>query len=113
MVDCVEDCIENFEKMWGKLPIHSKMTSNMKIHTLTLTHTHTYTSIHFRKDKGQGRQQIQSSILQYGASQVVLVVKTQAQSLGWEDPLERARQPTPVFLPRESHRQRSLTDCSP
>ena len=101
----------------------AKMTSNMKIHTLTLTHTHTYISIHFRKDKGQGRQQIQSSILQYGASQVVLVVKnlsamqemkkTQSQSLGWEDPLERARQPTPVFLSGESHRQRSLTGCSP
>ena len=39
--------------------------------------------------------------------------KTQSQSLGWKDPLERARQPTPVFLPRESHRQRSLTGCSP
>ena len=37
--------------------------------------------------------------------------ETRVQSLGWEDPLEeRARQPTPVFLPGESHRQRSLTD---
>ena len=105
--------LKNFEKMWGKLAIHAKVTSNMKIHTLALTHTHPYTSIHFRKDKGQGRQQMQSSILQYGAFQVVLAVKTQAQSLGWEDPLERARQPTPVFSPRESHRQRSLTGCSP
>ena len=28
--------------------------------------------------------------------------------LGWEDPLEKGRQPTPVFLPRKSHGQRSL-----
>ena len=30
------------------------------------------------------------------------------QSLGQEDPLEREWQPTPVFLPGESHGQRSL-----
>ena len=29
-------------------------------------------------------------------------------SLGWEDPQRRKWQPTPVFLPRESHGQRSL-----
>ena len=28
--------------------------------------------------------------------------ETRIQSLGWEDPLERAWQPTPVFLPGES-----------
>ena len=32
----------------------------------------------------------------------------QVQSLGWEDPWRRAWQLTPVFLPRESHGQRSL-----
>ena len=32
----------------------------------------------------------------------------QIQSLGWEDPLEEGRQPTPVFLPGEFHRQKSL-----
>ena len=33
----------------------------------------------------------------------------------WEDPLEEegARQPTPVFLPGESHGQRSLVGYSP
>ena len=36
------------------------------------------------------------------------VQETQIQSLGWEDPLEEARQPTPVFLPGQSHGQRSL-----
>ena len=35
------------------------------------------------------------------------------QSLGGEDPLERARRPTPVLLPGESRGQRSLVRCSP
>ena len=35
------------------------------------------------------------------------------QSLGQEDPLEKGRQPTPVFLPGESHGQRILVDYSP
>ena len=34
--------------------------------------------------------------------------ETWIQSLGGEDPLEEAWQPTPVFLPGESHGQRSL-----
>ena len=37
----------------------------------------------------------------------------QVQSLGEEDPLEEAPQPTPVFLPGESHRQRSLAGYHP
>ena len=37
----------------------------------------------------------------------------QFPSLGWEDPLRRAWQPTPVFLPGESHGQRSLAGHSP
>ena len=57
------------------------------------------------------------------ASQVVLVVinympmqetqETQVQSLGQEDPLEEGMQPTPVFLPRESHGQRGLEGYGP
>ena len=34
-------------------------------------------------------------------------------SLGWEDPLEEEMQPTPVFLPGESHWQRSPVGYSP
>ena len=34
--------------------------------------------------------------------------ETQVQSLGWEDPLEEEMQSAPVFLPGESHGQRSL-----
>ena len=38
----------------------------------------------------------------------------QVQSLGWEDlPWRRARQPTSVFLPGESHGQRCLVGYSP
>ena len=39
--------------------------------------------------------------------------ETWVQSLGWEDALEEARQPTPVFLPGEFHVQRSLAGYSP
>ena len=35
------------------------------------------------------------------------------QSLGQEDPLGEGRQPTPVFLARESHGQRNLVGYSP
>ena len=56
----------------------------------------------------------------YRASLVAKTVKnlpvmqeTQVQSLDWEDPLEEAWQPTPVFLPGEFHGQRSLVGYSP
>ena len=39
--------------------------------------------------------------------------ETWVRSLGWEDPLEEGRQRTSLFLPGESHRQRSLAGCSP
>ena len=39
--------------------------------------------------------------------------ETQVQSLGREDPLEKKWHPTPVFLPGESHGQRSLVGHSP
>ena len=35
------------------------------------------------------------------------------RSPGWEDPLAEEWQPTPVFLPEESHGQRSLAGHSP
>ena len=35
------------------------------------------------------------------------------QSLGWEDPLEKATDTTQVYLPAEFHGQRSLVGCSP
>ena len=39
--------------------------------------------------------------------------RTQVQSLGGEDPLEKVRATIPVFLPGESHGQRSLMGYSP
>ena len=39
--------------------------------------------------------------------------ETWVQSLGWEDPLDKKWQPTPVFLPGKSHGQRSLVGYSP
>ena len=39
--------------------------------------------------------------------------ETQVQSLGGEDPLEKKTQPTPVFLPRESHGHRGLVGYNP
>ena len=39
--------------------------------------------------------------------------KTRVQSWAGEDPLEEVWQPTPVFLPGESHGQRSLVGYSP
>ena len=39
--------------------------------------------------------------------------ETQVLSLGREDPWRREWQPTPVFLPRELHGQRSLAGCNP
>ena len=39
--------------------------------------------------------------------------ETRVQSLAQEDPLEKEMQPTPVFLPAESHGQRSLVGYSP
>ena len=35
------------------------------------------------------------------------------QSLGYDDPLEKEWQTTPVFLPGKSHGQRSLAEYSP
>ena len=38
---------------------------------------------------------------------------SQVQSLGLADPLEKEMQPTPVFLPEESHEQGNLVDDGP
>ena len=39
--------------------------------------------------------------------------ETWVRALGREDPLKEERATTPVFLPGESHGQRSLAGCSP
>ena len=39
------------------------------------------------------------------------MMETPFQTLGWEDPLEKGMQPTPIFLPGEFQEQRSLVGC--
>ena len=39
--------------------------------------------------------------------------ETQVRCLAWGDSLEEGMQPTPVFLPGESHGHRSLASYSP
>ena len=41
------------------------------------------------------------------------IQEMQVWPLGWEDPLEKAMEPTPVFLPRKPHGWRSLVGYSP
>ena len=50
---------------------------------------------------------------QLGFLQFPTMQEISIQSLGWVGPLERAWQPTPVFLPGESHKQKSLEGYSP
>ena len=56
-------------------------------------------------------------MIQYFGTHMVknlpVMQKTQVRSLGQEDPWRRNWQPTPVFLPGESHGQRSLVGYSP
>ena len=56
----------------------------------------------------------------FGASFIAQLVKnlpamleTRVRSLGWEDPLEKEMETHSVFLPGESHGQRSLAGYSP
>ena len=44
---------------------------------------------------------------------VLVMQETRVQPLGREDTLEEGRQPTPIFIPGESHGQRSLVGYSP
>ena len=39
--------------------------------------------------------------------------ETRVRSLGWEDPLEKERLPTPVSLPGKSHAQGTLVSYGP
>ena len=52
-------------------------------------------------------QRVKSPLAMQGTQEM------RVRSLGWEDPLEEEMAPTPVFLPGESHGQRSLVGYSP
>ena len=59
-------------------------------------------------------KQGQASLVAQVIKNLPAVQETWVRSLGQEDPLEeRAWQLTPVFLPGEFHRERSLAGCSP
>ena len=57
--------------------------------------------------------EIEASLVAQMVKNLPAVRETQDRSLGWEDPLEKGMLPTPVFLPGESHGQRSLVGYSP
>ena len=55
-----------------------------------------------------------SSLVAQMVKNLPAMQETQVWSLSWEDPLEKGMAiSTPVFLPREFHRQRSLEGYSP
>ena len=69
------------------------------IHTHTHTHTHTYTQC--------------ASLVAQIVKNLPAMQENQVPSLGQEDPWRREWLPIPIFLPGESHGQRSLVGYSP
>ena len=61
----------------------------------------------------QGQSNSWAYLVAHKLKNLLAVGETQVQSLGWEDPWRRKWQPTPVFLPGESHGQRSLVGYIP
>ena len=53
-----------------------------------------------------------ASLIAQSVKSLPAMQETQVQFLGQEDPRRRQGQPTPVFLPGESHGQRSLAGYS-
>ena len=56
---------------------------------------------------------LRASLITQLVKNLPAIQKTWVRSLGWGDPWRRVWQPTPVFLPGKSHRQRSLVGYSP
>ena len=63
--------------------------------------------------EGDGREVQKGGDMAQRLKRLPAMQETRVQSLGQEDPLERKWQPTPVFLPGESHGWRSLEGYSP
>ena len=57
--------------------------------------------------------EICDSLIAQSVKNLPAMQETWVRSLGQEDPLEESMTPTLVFLPGESHGQRSLADYSP
>ena len=77
----------------------------MHTYTHTHIHTHTYTYVFWGFPGG--------SVVTEIAGNLPIMQETWVWSLGQEDPWRRKWQPTPVFLPGEPRRQRSLAGYSP
>ena len=59
-------------------------------------------------DKEERERKPLASLVAQMVKNLPAMKETWVRSLGWEDPWRREWQPTPVFLPGESHEQRSL-----
>ena len=57
--------------------------------------------------------QLGASLVAQTGKNLPAMQETQVRSLGMEDPWRREWRPTPVFLPRRLHGQRSLANYSP
>ena len=68
---------------------------------------------HYFVGKGPSSQSYGASFVAQSVKNLPAMQETQVQSLGREESWKRKWQPTPVFLPRESHGQRSLAGYSP
>ena len=58
-------------------------------------------------------QSVKTSLDAQSVKNLPVMQQTWVQFLDWEDPLEKERQPTPVFLPGKSYGQRILVGYSP
>ena len=77
------------------------------VHGIVQTRILEWVAFPFSRGSSQSRDQIWSPALQANSSPAEppgkpAMQETWVWSLDWEDPLEEAWQPTPVFLPRES-----------
>ena len=91
---------------WAIVHGVAKSQTQLSMHTNTYTHTH--------RVKGAGRlaefeiHEILALLVAQSVKNLPAVQETWVQSLGWEDPLGRKWHSPSVFLPGESHGQRSL-----
>ena len=54
-----------------------------------------------------------TSLVAQTVKRLPVMRETWVRSLGWEDPLEKEMQPTPVLLPGKSYGRRSLVGYNP
>ena len=90
--------------------------SNIHIYVFIYSHTYTYIYINVHKNFaniGNGFYSVGASLVAQTLKNPPAMRETQVQSLGWEDPWEKGMTTHLIFLPGESHGQRSLMGYSP